>query len=117
MNPIVLSFADGISFFAGLAMALTADWLLLLRVRVGAVRSALTVLGLSGVVCVVISATPLPVWAYVLWLVPVAAALIVSHLTHSPRHLRLALAATVFATTAGLCIAEIPHRRLPQVTV
>ena len=75
MHPVVLSFADGTSFFVGLVLVLVAE-LLLLRFRNRFARPVLTVLALVGMIFVVISATPLPVWAHVVWTIAALAALV-----------------------------------------
>ncbi|MHB1033357.1 MAG: SGNH/GDSL hydrolase family protein [Pirellulales bacterium] len=116
MNPILLSFADGTSFFVGLAMVLVAD-LLLLRFRVRGLRAVLTALALTGTIFVVISATPLSLWAYGAWLAAAMAALVVGSSATSSRRRRIAAALAVLVVTAGLCSAEIPHHILPRVTV
>jgi acyl-CoA thioesterase I len=116
MNPIILSFADGASFFVGLAMALVAD-LLLLRFRVGPLRAVLTVLALAGTILVVISATPLPVWAYGVWLTATMAALVAGNVTRCARNMRLVLAGSALVVTAVLGLVEIPYRRLPHMGV
>jgi len=66
MNPFMLCFADGTSFFAGVAAVLLAA-LLLLRFPTGLVAAVLKAVALTGMVAVIISATPLPVWAYAVW--------------------------------------------------
>ena len=116
MNPIILCFADGTTFFVGLAMTLVAD-VLLLRFRMGPMRAVLTVLALAGVIFVVISATPLPAWAYAVWLFAATAALAAGNLRRSSRNVRFVLAGLAAAATAAFALAEFPHRRLPQIEV
>ena len=116
MNPIILCFADGTSFFVGLAMTLVAD-VLLLRFRAGPMRAVLTVLALAGVIFVVISATPLPAWAYAIWLIATTAALAAGNLRRCPRNARFILAGLAVAATAAFALAEFPHRRLPHIDV
>ena len=114
MNRIVLSFADGTVFFVGLALALGAE-ALLLRFRNRLARPVLTVLALVGMVFVVISATPLSIWAYLSWTIPAVAGLVLLHGAASPTRLRVVTCAVLLAATVGLCIAEVPHRRLPRL--
>jgi acyl-CoA thioesterase-1 len=116
MNPIVLSFADGTTFFVGLAVTLIAD-LLLLRIHRGIVRSVLNVLVVVGIVFVIISATPLPIWAYSLLIVTTATCLVIENLIRAPRHLRLIATGFLIVITAGLCITEAPYHFLPRITV
>ncbi len=75
MNPIVFYFADGTFFFIGLALVALAETLLL-RFQKRFVRSILTLSTLIGIIFVLLSATPLPSWAYALWLIPVGGCLV-----------------------------------------
>jgi acyl-CoA thioesterase I len=115
MNPIVLKFADGTTFFVGLALVLAAE-VLAIRLRNRTTRPILTILVIVGVILVVISATPLPIWAYVGWAIPAVAGLVLLNRGASSQRARLVVCAVLLAATAGLCVAEIPHRRLPQLT-
>lgn len=116
MNPIVLYFADGTSFFIGLVVVLLAN-LLLLRFREGPGRGVLTVLTVMGVIFVAISATPLPLWSYAVWCLATAAALIAGNVAACTQKVRLALTGLVLVATAGLTLAELPFHRLPLITV
>jgi len=68
MNPVVLQFANGSVFFHGLILSQVASVLMAL-LKGSVCRSLLTVASILGAVLVVLSATPLPVWVYSLWLV------------------------------------------------
>jgi len=116
MNPIALSFADGATFFVGLALVLAAE-AIFLRFRRRVLRPALTVLVIVGIILVVASATPLPVWAYVGWAIPAVAGLVLLSREASSQSARLVACGVLLVATLGLCIAEIPHRRLPQITI
>ncbi len=76
MSPIVLSFADGTTFFVGLFIVLASGIFLLFQK--GRIRSALAMFVVVGMVLVGASATPLPIWVYACWLVPVVAVLLLS---------------------------------------
>lgn len=116
MNPFVLSFTDGTTFFVGLAFVVVAEGLLL-RFQKRLARRVLAVLARVGIILVVISATPLPVWAYLGWVVSALVSLVVLNRTASSRRLRLVACGVLLALTAGLFIAEVPHHRLPRLTV
>jgi acyl-CoA thioesterase-1 len=116
MNLLVLSFADGTIFFIGLAIVVIAD-LLLLRFRTGFFRLVYTLFALIGIIFVVISATPLPFWAYALWFLPAAGSLILGNLVRSPRNLRILAGALVLVATTGLVLAEAPYHRSPRIIV
>lgn len=116
MNPIVLSFADGTTFFIGLALVLAGE-VSLLRFRSRAARPVLTVLVLLGIILVVISATPLPIWAYLSWAIPAVAGLILLNRAASSQRSRSVVCAVLLVSTVGLCVAEVPHHRSPQLTI
>lgn len=116
MNAVLLSFADGTSFFVGLGMVLIAG-LLLLRFRNRFIRFLLTLFILIGIVFGVASATPLPIWVYALWLVTAMTVLVLGNLSRSLQYPRFVAAILLFMTTVGLCLAEAPYHHLPRVTV
>ena len=116
MNPVILWFAAGTSFFVGIAMALAAD-LLLLHSRMGSIRPVLTALFVTGVVFVVISATPLSTWAYLVWFVATAVPLVVGNLAACSRSVRLVSAGLVVVAAAAFGLAEFPYHRLPHIGV
>lgn len=116
MNPIVLSFADGTTFFVGLALVVMAEGLFfLLRNRIA--RPILTVLTIVGVVLVIISATPLPIWAYAIWTMPAAAGLVLWNLSRPPRRACTVCGIALLLATLGLSFAEASHRRHPHLAV
>jgi acyl-CoA thioesterase-1 len=116
MNPIILSFADGTTFFVGLALVLVAETLFI-RFRNRIARPVLTVLALVGMILVVISATPLPIWVYLLWTIPAVAGLVLSNRAFPPRKIQIVSGSVLLAATAALCIAEAPHHRCPSLVV
>lgn len=116
MNPIVLSIADGTAFFVGLFMTLITG-LILLRLRKGFVRSILVVLFVLGLILVTISATPLPLWVYGLWLIPAGAVLILGYRSSATVLLKLTAGGWLIVVTVALCLAEIPFHRLPRIVV
>ena len=115
MSRVVLGFADGTSFFAGLTMSLVAD-LLILRFPRKTIRAALNVLGLAGMVFVVMSATPLPVLAYAVWLTSAGVSLALGNIARPGRHLPRILGALVLVTTATFGLAELRHAFLPHLS-
>jgi len=116
MNSIILNVVDGKSFFVGLTMTLVAN-LLIFYLRTRPIRIVLTTTSITGIIFVVISATPLPVWAYALWLIVVAVALIMGNLARFPRSIQRNLVGFLVVTTATFGLAEFPHHRLPHMTV
>lgn len=72
MNPLVLEFANGRTFFYGMVVSLVAC-ALRLRLKGRKLRSALRIVAILGAVLVITSATPLPIWTYALWLLLLAA--------------------------------------------
>ena len=116
MNPITLSFADGTTFFVGLFLVAAAEGLLL-QFRYRVVRSILTVLTVVGIILVVISATPLPLWGYTIWAIPAIAGLVLSNLAIPPQRISIICAGVLLVATVALCLAEVPHHRRPHLTV
>jgi acyl-CoA thioesterase-1 len=67
MNPLILQFANGNIFFVGMGMVVGSLALCLLR-NGRLVKSLMTISWLLGILFVILSATPLPPWIYVVWL-------------------------------------------------
>jgi acyl-CoA thioesterase I len=112
MNSFELSFADGTSFFAGVAATFLAV-LLLLRFRTGDAAVVLGSVALAAMAVVVFSATPLPVWAYVIWLGTGMTTLFLCR--RRPTHKARIVSAGVFiAASIGLCAVEIPYHMMPR---
>jgi acyl-CoA thioesterase-1 len=116
MNPILLRFADGTTFFVGLALVLGAE-ALLFRFHTRVVRPVLTVLPLVGAVLVVISATPLPMWMYIVWGITALAGLVLGNRSEASVRSRWVAGASLLVSTAGFCLAELPHRSMPHLVV
>jgi len=116
MNPIVLNIADGTTFFVGLALVLAAETIL---IRLGSriARAILTLLAITGIILVVISATPLPIWMYLFWTIPAIAGLIPPDGTFPARKFRIISNSVLLFATVALCVAEAPHRRCPGLVV
>jgi acyl-CoA thioesterase-1 len=116
MSPILLTFADGTGFFAGLTITLTAD-LLLIRFHIGRFRIGLTILAVIGMALVAVSATPAPAWAHGAWLIIATAALITGNMANVRRNIRTLAAFLIVLATGIFGIHELSYCRLPQVTV
>lgn len=84
MSSIALHFAGGGAFFDG-AACLLAGILVITRARRTIVRSAGRLLLLLGLFAIAISATPLPPWAYGIWLASLLLWSISRGWTQSPR--------------------------------
>ena len=116
MNPILLSFSDGTTFFVGLALVVAAEGLLFwFRNRIA--RPILTVLAIIGVVLVIISATPLPIWAYAIWTIPAAAGIVLWNLSQPPPRACSVCGIVLLLATLGLLFAEAPSHRHPNLAV
>ena len=112
-NPVVLSFGDGTAFFAGVTAVVIA-LLLLMRFRTRLVAALLFAVALIGIAVAISSATPLPVWAYAVWLSTVAATVVLC-LWRPTRKARIASGSLLLVTSIGLCAAEIPYHLFPRV--
>ena len=116
MHPLILSFAYGRAFFAGIVLALSAN-LLLLRFGVGLWRGLLTVLAATGMIFVVISATPAPLWLYVVWGLLSLAGLVLGNLPRTTQRARGWVALAAVIAPATLIFMEAPYHRTPRITV
>lgn len=116
MNPFVLSFADGTTFFVGLTLVLVAE-ALLFRFRNRVARPILTVVGIVGIILVIISATPLSIWAYAVWRISAVAGIVLVNRSAPPRRPCLICGAVLAASTLGLWLAEAPFHRRPELRV
>jgi len=105
--------ADGSVLFVGLGLT-TAAGLMLIFVKSGLVRATLAGLILAGIVLGLISATPLPLWAYGVWCITVVGAAEVAIRHPAARRVSLLLWALAGTTSAGLGLAEWPHRCAPR---
>ena len=116
MNQIMLRFADGSVFFVGLLLTAGAVWMLI-RVRNCMIRPALNVMAVIGMVLVVVSATPFPLWAYFIWIISAASGILFVNRKASSTRSQILACTVVLVTTAALCIAELPSWRLPELEV
>jgi lysophospholipase L1-like esterase len=116
MNPILLSFADGTTFFVGLILVFIAE-VLLLFIQQRFVRSALTVCAFLGMMLVVASATPLPLWMYVVWLVLALIGVVLLNGFSEFRKVKHCMCFALLMVTVGLISMELPYRRAPELVV
>ena len=72
---------------------------------------------IAGITLVIISATPLPVWAYAVWVISAGAGIVVGNLSAPTRRLRLICGAVLAVLTSALCLAEAPFRCRPALNV
>lgn len=116
MNPVLLSFLDGTTFFVGLLLVGLATGLLLLFENRW-VKSGLTTGMLAGAILVVASATPLPMWLYGVWLAVCATALGLALGEWAPMKWKRVTALVAVLLSVGLAGMEIPWRIMPRVAV
>lgn len=82
MNSVLFHLADGTSFFARLVITFLAC-LTLRFFRPRWLHVSLTATAATGIVLVVISATPLPIWFYAIWILSASAGLITNYLSRA----------------------------------
>jgi len=116
MNPFILLFADGRAFFIGLLLVILAAGLLF-KMRVRFLRPVLTVLVIVGILAVIISATPLPVWAYAVWIILALTVLVFLNISSPLRSVAMFSYGTLWLVSVGLFVLEVPHHRRPNVYV
>ena len=114
-NPVVLSFGDGTAFFAGVT-AVVLSLLLLVRFRTRLAAALLIAVALIGIIVAIISSTPLPVWAYAVWLGAVTATLVLC-LWRPTHKARIASAGVLLVTSIGMCTAKIPYHLFPRLSI
>lgn len=115
MNPLVLQFGNGNMFFVGMCIAVLVCGLSL-RFSDTRARCLLAVLCIVGAVAAVLTSTPLPTWAYVLWLLGLLGFLVLLNKTSD--HLRKArtVAVGLFSgLSLVLCLMELPYHRRPAI--
>lgn len=112
----MLQIASGNAFFFGMGLTVVAFVLRLwLSSRVWI--SALTVGWLMGISLVVLSATPMSHWLYVLWFV-LCIAVRVAFNVRTSFHWRAAMVMAFAFFSLSLCLTELPYRlMLPRLTV
>ncbi len=116
MNPILLKFANGTTFFVGLIIVIISEGLLFwYKNRI--TRPILTVLAIVGIILAIISATPLPIWAYTIWTVLAITCLILLNRLNPPQRLCKFGWSVLVAVTISLYFTEAPYQRSPHVIV
>jgi len=117
MNPIVLQFANGSVFFQGICFAVIASFLRI-SLKSRWTRSVLCIVAIVGAVLVILSANPLPIWIYCLWLV----VLVATHISVSVDTTRRGWAKYryvwfgLFAVqTVLMCFLELPYHMKPTI--
>jgi acyl-CoA thioesterase-1 len=119
MNPLILQFANGNIFFVGLGMVV-GSLALCLRSNGRFVKSIVTIIWLLGILFVILSATPLPLWLYIAWLAfCITGFAVLSALTKhgAPLGLRRSLAAVGILPSLLLMSAELPYHLASSVAV
>jgi hypothetical protein len=113
MNVMAYHFASGAAFFWGAALVLlgvVASWL----PNKPAFRLGARVATILGLLFSVLSATPLPLWAYVAWSAVVLGWLVAearASRAWPPASLRVA----ALLVSAGLVLLELPHHMTPSI--
>lgn len=129
MNPWLLYFLDGTTFFAGLLITATSLGLRLIVSKRWLVR-LLNLATILGVILVVLSAMPLPIWAYAIWcgLVLVLLFLPIHQMKQNNNEsaeqkgqgknlLPLCFYLACVIATLGLFLMELPYHRAPSIVV
>jgi acyl-CoA thioesterase-1 len=113
MTAMAYQFANGSVLYLGVALALAGC---VVGTMVGRrwLRRVLDVLGLLGVGLVLLSATPLPTWLYVVWFV--AAIVILFLVNHQTRRRgKLAAVSTMVVLSLGMVLADMPYVLAPAI--
>ena len=116
MNAFVLNLSDGTLCFVGLVMILVAQGGLL-KVSRALYKSVLTIVVLVGAVLVLLSATPLALWVYIVWGVLVLGGLVVLSNKTSSRHYKLSTYCILLAVSLAILIFELPYHFFPKMHI
>lgn len=118
MSPWLLYFLDGTIFFAGLLTTAIALGLRLV-VQKKWLSRLLNLVVILSVILVLISAVPLPIWAYPIWCGLVLALLLWPGKpdTKSKCRIPLTLYLACVAATLGLLFIELPYHLRPTITI
>ncbi len=116
MHPFVFHFADGTFFFVGMGLVLLAMGVAL-RFRRKHVKRGMTLVAVLGAVLVVISATPLPFWLYLIWGTTVVIVLLMDARSRSRLRSRVMAYALFVAVTSFMVGLEINYRIPPGIRV
>ena len=115
MHPLLLVFADGTIFFVGLVIVLVATLVNSFNLR--RMRPVLTVTSIVGIIFVLISATPLPIWAYLGWLVVACAGVILINRPQASRRIQIAVPVVMAIVSTLLFISEASYRQIPRILI
>ncbi|MBL4885203.1 MAG: hypothetical protein JKY95_11795 [Planctomycetaceae bacterium] len=116
MNPIVFYFANGTTFFVGLAIVLVSE-VLLIRFQKRFARSALTLLVLLGMILIVLSATPISIFLYLVWGISAGIGYFLIRRNQVTRSTKQIACGFLAATTSLLCVLEVQYHLLETVLV
>jgi acyl-CoA thioesterase-1 len=119
LNTTAIYFAAGYTFFIGMALA-TVSGIPALYLRGRLVKGVLRVLAITGALLVVLSGTPLPVYAYGLWLGALVLTLMLSGAegtTPRIRRAKVVMAAALVTASVALCLVESAYWATPRVDV
>jgi acyl-CoA thioesterase-1 len=124
MNPWLIYFLDGTTFFASLVMVLLSLGLRLV-VSKRWIRSLLNLVAILGVILVVLSAVPLPTWTYIVWYSLVVVLLLFPCGKKDPstgkprspkaRWICLGCYGLFFIVTLGMFLLELPYHISPSI--
>ncbi len=115
MNRIALEFASGGAFFYGIVLSVVAT-LLSVFLRQTRLGSVLFVASILGAIAVVLSATPLPVWLYILWFLTLTAVHVLLGIQRMRRTRTTYVVAALFVVqTLGMCALELPYHLKPSI--
>lgn len=116
MNPIALQLANGNLFFVGLVLIVVA---LFLRFRFESriLGLILRISYITGIVFVILSATPLFTWFYCLWFVLCVGAALAVFSKKKSFQRKILLTFAVLLCSLVMCLVEIPYHLSPSIKV
>ncbi len=116
MNTVALQFANGNVFFIGLIIGVVAC-LLLMRLK-DRRSPVITAFAITGGILVVLSANPIPIVAYAIWLTALIATIAGANMKREKAlKLRYGLIAALTGSAIMLCLFDLPYRGTPSIPV
>ena len=115
-HPFLYYFLDGTVFYAGILLVLTGG-LGLACMPGRAARFILSSLIILGLILAVISATPLPLWLYLIWSGYILTALMLLNRTKTAKRSKAIISIVAGTITAALGLYEISFARIPNVII
>lgn len=116
MNPFLLHFISGNAFFTGMSIASIAMLIFISRPQ-RILSQVLTILVFVGIIFVLLSATPLPLWVYATWTTLCLLLLVLFNSNRFSFKRRLVAIAIFLFFSSFLWLLELRYHTSPQIAI